>query len=138
VSPGWLTRIETLGTTLVVLMVGAMMLWYEAVEREGRLVVTIASAVLLYGAVLVVAGRRSSPAGIAWWPFATAGLVTGGVAELINARFLVTVELLVAVLTGIVIGTAHWAALRVWIGAVERGTDERKTTPEGRGASHGQ
>jgi hypothetical protein len=43
-------------------------------------------------------------------------MVTGGVAELINAKFLVTVELLVAVVTGIVIGTAHWAALRVWIG----------------------
>ena len=37
-------------------------------------------------------------------------------AELSNAGFLVTVELLAAVVTGLVIGTAHWLALRVWIG----------------------
>jgi hypothetical protein len=49
-------------------------------------------------------------------------LVTGGVAELINARFLVTVELLAAVVTGLVIGTAHWLALRVWIGLGARRT----------------
>jgi hypothetical protein len=121
-SPGWLGRIETLGTTLVVLMVGAMMIWYEAVNREGRLVVTIASAVLLYVAVLVLVGRRSSPERVAWWPFAAAGLLTGAVAELINARFLVTIELLVAAVTGVVIGTAHWVALRVWIGLVGRRT----------------
>jgi hypothetical protein len=119
VTPAWLTRIETLGTTVVVLMVGGMMIWYEAVERERRLAITIASAVVLYAAVLVLCGRRSGTAGIAWWPFATAGLVTGAVAELINARFLVTGELLVAVVTGVVIGTAHWAALRVWIGLGE-------------------
>ena len=46
--------------------------------------------------------------------------MTGAAAELINARFLVTVELLVAVVTGLVIGTAHWAALRAWIGLGER------------------
>ena len=115
-SPGWLGRIETLGTTVVVLMVGAMMIWYEAVERERRLAVTIGSAVVLYVAVLVFCGLRSDPARISWWPFAAAGLVTGGVAELINARFLITIELLVAAVTGLVIGTAHWAALRVWIG----------------------
>ena len=119
-SPGWLTRIETLGTTLVVLMIAAMMIWNEAVEREGRLAFTIGSAVLVYVAVLVSAGRRSPAGTIAWWPFAAAGGLTGGVAELINAHFLVTIELLVAVVTGLVVGTAHWLALRVWIGLAER------------------
>lgn len=115
-SPAWLRRIETLGTTVVVLMVGAMMLWYEALERERRLAVTIGSAVVLYVAVLVLCGRRSKPDRIAWWPFAAAGVMTGGVAELINARLLVTDELFVAMVTGMVVGTAHWTALRVWIG----------------------
>jgi hypothetical protein len=121
-SPGWLTRIETLGTTVVVLMVGAMMIWYEAVVRGRRLVVTISCAVILYLAVLVLSARRSSPTRISWWPFAAAGLVTGGVAELINARFLITVELLAALVTGLVIGTAHWLALRIWIGFGRRET----------------
>ncbi len=119
-TPSWLTRIETFGTTIVVLMVGSMMLWFEAVERERRLAVTIGSAVLLYVAALVVFGRRSEPSRIAWWPFAVAGLVTGAVAELINAKFLVTRELFVAAVTGVAIGTAHWAALRVWIRVTER------------------
>jgi hypothetical protein len=119
-SPAWLTRIETLGTTIVVLMIGSMMIWHEAVVRERRLLVTILSAILLYGAVLVLGGRRSEPSRIAWWPFALAGLATGAVAELINARFLVTRELFVAALTGIVIGTAHWVALRTWIRLSER------------------
>jgi hypothetical protein len=119
-SPGWLTRIETLGTTAVVLMVGAMMIWYEAVLRGRRLVVTISCAVILYLAVLVLSAQRSSPTRISWWPFAAAGLVTGGVVELINARFLVTVELLAALVTGLVIGTAHWLALRIWIGLGRR------------------
>ena len=115
-GPAWLWRIETLGTTVVVLMVGAMMLWYEALERERRLVVTIASAVVLYVVVLLLCGLRSESDRIAWWPFAAAGTVTGGVAELINARFLITGELFAALLTGLVVGTAHWTALRVWIG----------------------
>jgi hypothetical protein len=120
VTRGWLGRIETLGTTVVVLMIGAMMIWFEAVERERRLAVTIGSAVLVYVAVLVLSGRRSESGGIPWRPFAAAGIVTGGVAELINARFLVTIELLAAVVTGLVIGTAHWVAVRVWIGLGER------------------
>jgi len=118
--PGWLTRIETLGTTVVVLMVGAMVIWYEAAVRGHRLAVTLGCAVILYAAVLVLSGLRSSPTRISWWPFAAAGLATGGVAELINARFLITVELLTAVVTGVVIGTAHWLALRVWIGLGRR------------------
>jgi hypothetical protein len=120
VTPGWLGRIETIGTTVVVLMIGAMMIWFEAVERERWLVVTIGCAVLVYVAVLVLAGRRSEAGRIPWWPFAAAGVVTGGVAELINARFLVTIELLAAVVTGLVIGTAHWVAVRAWIGLGER------------------
>ena len=119
-TPGWLPRIETLATTVVVLMVGSMMIWYEAVERERRLVFTIGSAVFLYAVALVVFGRRSEPSRIAWWPFALAGLATGAVSELINAKFLVTRELFVAAVTGAVIGTAHWAALRVWIGLTGR------------------
>ena len=118
--PDWLSRIETLGTTIVVLMVGSMMIWYEAVERERRLAFTIGSAVLLYVVTLVVLGRRSEPSRIAWWPFAFAGLATGAVAALINARFMVTRELFVAAATGMVIGTAHWAAVRVWIRLTER------------------
>ena len=118
--PGWLSRIETLGTTAVVLMVGSMMMWYEAVERDRRLVFTIGSAVLFYVVALVLFGRRSAPARITWWPFAFAGLATGAVAELINAKFLVTREMFVAAATGVVIGTAHWAALRAWVRLTER------------------
>lgn len=114
--PAWLSRIETLGTTIVVVMIGSMMIWHEAIVRGRRLIVTIVSAILLYVAVLVLGGRRSEPFRIAWWPFALAGLATGAVAELINAKFLVTRELFLAAITGIVIGTAHWVALRIWIG----------------------
>ena len=63
VSPGWLTRIETLGTTVVVLMVGSMMIWNEAAERGRRLMITIGCAVLVYVVVLVLSGRRSESAG---------------------------------------------------------------------------
>jgi hypothetical protein len=118
--PAWLTRIEMLGTTIVVLMIGSMMIWNEAMVREGRLIVTICSAILLYVTVLVLGGRRSEPSRIAWWPFALAGVATGAVAELINAKFLVTRELFLAALTGMVIGTAHWGALRIWIGLTAR------------------
>src|SRR5688572_4306491 len=93
--PVWLSRIETLGTTLIVLLVGGMMIWYEALERETRLAVTIGSAVLLYLLALVFFGRRSNPAHIAWWPFALAGVGAAAVAELINAQFMVTRELLI-------------------------------------------
>lgn len=120
--PVWLSRIETLGTTLIVLLVGGMMIWYEALERETRLAVTIGSAVLFYPLALVFFGRRSNPAHIAWWPFALAGVAAGAVAELINAQFMVTRELLVASATGVVIGTAQWIALCVWIGLTGRRT----------------
>jgi hypothetical protein len=120
--PVWLSRIETLGTTLIVLLVGGMMIWYEALERGTRLAVTIGSAILLYPLALVFFGRRSNPAHIAWWPFALAGVAAGAVAELINAQFMVTRELLIATATGVVIGTAQWFALRVWIGLTGRRT----------------
>jgi len=119
-GPGWLTRIETLGTTIVVLMVGGMMVWYEAVQRERRLIVTIGAALLLYSAALAGFGWRSAASHIAWWPFVAAGFLSGAVSELINASFLVTRELFVAGVTGVVIGTAHWIALRVWIGLTEK------------------
>jgi hypothetical protein len=118
--PAWLWRIETLGTTLIVLLIGGMMIWYEAIERGARLLITIGSAALLYPLALVLFARRSDPVRIAWWPFALAGLGAGAVAELINAQFMITRELLIACVTGIVIGTAQWIALRVWIGLTER------------------
>jgi hypothetical protein len=105
-----------------VLLIGGMMIWYEALERETRLAVTIGSAVLLYPLALVFFGRRSNPAHIAWWPFTLAGVAAGAVAELINAHFMVTRELLIACATGVVIGTAQWLALRVWIGLTGRRT----------------
>jgi hypothetical protein len=114
-GPHWLWRIEMLSTTLIVVMIGSMMLWYESIEHERRLLVTIGSAIVLYVAGLVISGQRSDPGRISWWPFALAGLMAGAVAELINAQFLVTRELLAAVATGVVIGTAHWTALRVWL-----------------------
>jgi hypothetical protein len=104
-----------LGTTMVVLLIGSMMIWYEAIVRGPRLALTIASAGLLYVAGLVTFGQGSDPNGIAWWPFAAAGFIAGAVAELINAQFIVTSELLFAGLTGLVIGLAQWTALRVWI-----------------------
>jgi len=113
--PGWLYRTETLGTTIVVLMIGAMVLWFKSAERETRVVFVISVAVLLYAAGLVVLGRRSNPATVAWWPFAAAGVVAGGVAELINARLLLSRESVAAAVTGLVIGTAHWVALRTWL-----------------------
>jgi hypothetical protein len=106
-----------LGTTVVVLLIGSMMIWYEAVVRGPRLALTNASAALVYVVCLVVFGRRSEPNGIAWWPFIVAGFAAGAVAELINAQFMVTEELLMAGLTGVVIATAQWTALRVWIRA---------------------
>lgn len=114
-APKWLFRLETLGTLAVVLMVGSMMMWHESVEQDSRRLLIIGSAAFLYVTALAVLGWRSDPGGIAWWPFAAAGLVTGAVTELINADFLVTGELFVAAFTGLVIGTAHWVALRVWI-----------------------
>lgn len=115
-GPAWLSRIETLGTTIIVLLIGSMMLWSEALVRGRRLTITIAGAALVYVVSLMTFGRSSNSNGIAWWPFAVAGFTAGAVGELINAQFLITRELLSAGLTGSAIGTAQWTALRVWIG----------------------
>lgn len=114
--PVWLSRIEMLGTTVIVLLVGSLMIWYEAIQRGPQLGLTIGSGAVVYSLALVLLGRRSDPRRVAWWPFAVAGMSAGAVAELINAQFMVTQELLLACATGIVIGTAQWTALRVWIG----------------------
>ena len=118
-SPGgglsWFATIEMLGTTIVVLMVGAMVLWLKAGTRDSRLVFTIASALCVYAGGVVVLGSRSPPSPIAAWPFVLAGLCAGGVAELVNAEFLLSREFVVAGLTGAAIGLAHWTALRTWL-----------------------
>ena len=118
--PGWLTRIEMLGTTLTVLLVGGLMIWYEAVEHGAWLEATIAAAAVPYVAGVAVAGLRSDPTRISWWPFALAGAGAGATAELVNAQFVVTRELFLAAVTGVVIGTAHWTALWIWIRLNER------------------
>jgi len=114
-SPRWLTSIEMLGTTLVVLMVGAMVLWLRAGSRETRLVFTLGSGLLVYAVTVVALGRRSSPSRIALRPFALAGACAGAVAELVNAQFILSWEFAVAGLTGAAIGLTHWAALRTWL-----------------------
>jgi hypothetical protein len=114
-QPAWLSRIETLGTTIVVLMIGGMVLWSRAGERGTWLALVIGSALLIYAAGLVTLARRSDPAAVAWWPFALAGLLAGTVAELVNARLMVTRECAAAAVTGVVIGMAHWVALRAWL-----------------------
>jgi hypothetical protein len=120
--PAWLSRVEMLGTTIVVLMIGGMVLWFKAGEREPWLAIVIASALLIYAAGLVTLARRSDPAAVAWWPFALAGLVAGAVAELVNAQLMVTRECAAAAVTGVVIGTAHWVALRAWLRLTGRPT----------------
>lgn len=111
--PAWLTSVEMLGTTAVVLMIGAMVLWYKAAVREPRLGFTIGSGVLVYAVCLVAFGRRSAP--LAVWPFVLAGSCAGVAAELVNAQFLLTRESAAAGLTGGAIGVAQWAALRTWL-----------------------
>jgi uncharacterized membrane protein (UPF0136 family) len=113
-QPHWLTSLEMLGTTLVVLMIGGMVLWYKAAVREPHLAFVIGGGLLMYAGGLVAFGRRWGSA-VAVWPFASAGLCAGVLAELVNAQFLLTRETAVAGATGVVIGTAHWAALRVWL-----------------------
>ena len=68
-----------------------------------------------------MAGLRSDPNRIAWWPFrAWPGPGQAPQAELVNAQFVVTRELFLAAVTGVVIGTAHWTALWIWIRLNER------------------
>jgi hypothetical protein len=121
-QPAWLSRIEMLGTTIVVLMIGGMVLWFKSGEREPRLAFVIGSALLIYAGGLVTLARRSDPAAVAWWPFALAGLVAGAAAELINAQLMMTRECAAAAVTGVVIGTAHWVALCTWLRLTGRPT----------------
>jgi multisubunit Na+/H+ antiporter MnhB subunit len=114
--PFWFSRIETLGTTLVVLMISAMVLWLESTRRDLPLALALAAGLVTYVGALIALARRSDPRRIDWWPFAAAGLAAGGVAELFNAEFLLTHEFIAALATGAVIGTAQWLALRVWLG----------------------
>ena len=79
------------------------------------MLLVIGSALLIYPAGLVGLGRRSDSAGVPWWPFAAAGFAAGGVAEVINAQLLLTRASVAAAVTGVVIGTAHWVALRTWL-----------------------
>jgi hypothetical protein len=113
-EPSWLTSVEMLGTTVVVLMIGGMVLWYTAAARESRLVFTIGSGLLAYTCAVVAFGRRTARH-VVLWPFALAGLCAGVVMELVAAEWLLSREAGAAALTGITIGTAHWAALRVWL-----------------------
>jgi cytochrome c biogenesis protein CcdA len=116
----WLFSIEMLGTTIVVLMIGALMLWFKAVVHDSRSLITIGGGLLIYALSVVGFGLWFSPSYIAVWPFILAGGLAGGLAELVNAEFLVTREFLAALVTGAVIGFAHWAALRSWLGLTEK------------------
>src|SRR5438309_7786234 len=116
----WLLRIEMLGTTVVVLMIGALMLWFKAVVHDSHSMLTVGGGLLVYAMGVVGFGHRYSPSSVAVWPFLLAGALAGGLAELVNAQFLVTQEFLAALLTGTVIGFAHWAALRSWLRLTER------------------
>jgi len=113
-QPDWLSSIEMLGTTAVVLMIGGMVLWYKAAVRGPGLMLSIGGGLLVYAAGVLAFGWRwrSAPA---VWPFALAGCCAGLAAELVNARFVLSRESAVAVATGAVIGAAHWAALRTWL-----------------------
>lgn len=113
--PFWLGRVETLGTTLVVLLIAAMVLWLDAAEQAPRVAFAIGAGVLSYVIVLVAVALRSGVDRIDWWPFALAGTAAGAIAELINAEFLVSRESAAAAVTGALIGTAQWIALRTWL-----------------------
>jgi hypothetical protein len=104
-----------LGTTLVVLMIGAMSLWLQSTVHQPRLGATILIAMVVYAVTVVGLGRRAAGATIPASPFLVAGLYAGGIAELVHAQFLLTREFVAAALTGVVIGLAHWAALRSWL-----------------------
>jgi hypothetical protein len=113
-EPSWLTSVEMLGTTVVVLMIGGMVLWYSAAAREPPLAFTIGSGLLAYTCGVLAFGRRAARH-VVLWPFVLAGLCAGVVMELVAAEWLLTRETGAAALTGITIGAAHWSALRVWL-----------------------
>lgn len=104
-----------LGTTVVVLMISAAVLWGRADPPRAWLAVGLVAGILVYVGLIVGLGRGAASAGVAWWPFAAAGAAAGGVAEIINAEFLLSREFAAAVVTGGIIGTAQWVALRIWL-----------------------
>ena len=120
-GPWWLSRIETLGSTVIVLMVGGMVIWDKAPARGPSVALVIGSGAVVYVLVLVALGRRSASPAVPWAPFVAAGLAGGAVAELINAQMVLTREFTAACVTGAVIGTAQWAALRTWLRLIRRG-----------------
>lgn len=120
-SPWWLSRIETLGSTIVVLMVGGMVILAKAPARGPSMAMVIGSGAVVYVLVLLALGRRSPSPAVPWAPFAIAGAAAGAVAELINAEMLLTREFAAACVTGAVIGTAQWTALRTWLRVIRRG-----------------
>ena len=113
--PEWLWSVEMLGTTVVVLMISAAILWGRADDPGAWLGVGLGAGVLVYVAVVVGLGRGAASSGVAWWPFAVAGAAAGGVAEIINAEFLIRREFAAAIVPGGVIGLAQWVALRTWL-----------------------
>lgn len=113
--PEWLWSVEMLGTTVVVLMISAAILWGRADDPGAWLGVGLGAGVLVYVAVVVGLSRGAASPGVAWWPFAVAGAAAGGVAEIINAEFLISREFAAAIVTGGVIGMAQWVALRTWL-----------------------
>jgi hypothetical protein len=113
--PAWLWSVEMLGTTVVVLMISAAVLWGRADDPGAWLGVGLGAGVVVYVAVVIALGRGATASGAAWWPFAIAGAVAGGVTEIINAELLFSREFVAALLTGGVIGTAQWVALRTWL-----------------------
>ena len=73
---------------------------------------------------VVVVFRNTRTINLAQGDFAMIGAFLGVVfLKELGLNYYATVELVVAVVTGLVIGTAHWVALRVWIGLAEPGTD---------------
>ena len=113
--PEWLWSVQMLGTTVVVLMISAAILWGRADDPGAWLAVGLGAGVLVYVGAVVGLGRGAASSGVAWWPFAVAGAAAGGVAEIINAEFLISREFAAAIVTGGVIGMAQWVALRTWL-----------------------
>ena len=115
----WLLRIEMLGTTITVLLIGALMLWFNALDHGRHDSMAIGAALVAYLGVLVLLGRRAPAPRPVYLPFALAGLASGTVAQLINGQFRIHGDLGVVAVTGLFVGTMHWLALRVWLRLVD-------------------
>src|SRR3989442_3246828 len=86
----WLLRVEMLGTTVVVLMIGALMLWFKAVVHDSHSMLTVGGGLLVYAMGVVGFGHPYSPSSVSVWPFLLAGAVGGGLAAPVNAPILGT------------------------------------------------